>query len=122
MNKKIFDEVPKLHTYFEEHRQELLDDIMDMIRIPSVNAPEEKNAPFGVECVQALEAITARARAFGLKTAILENKVAYVDMTDCPAQLDILAHVDVVPAGDGWSVTEPFVPLLKDGNLYGCTY
>ena len=62
---------------------------------------------------------TARAGTFGLKPAILENKVVYVDMNDCPAQLDILAHVDVVPAGDGWSVTEPFVPLLRDGKLYG---
>ena len=119
MNKNVSSEVPRLHAYFEEHRKELLDDIMDMIRIPSVNAPEEKNAPFGVECVRALEAITARAEVFGLKPTILENKVAYVDMNDCPAQLDILAHVDVVPAGDGWSVTEPFVPLLRDGKLYG---
>lgn len=119
MNKNVSDEVPRLHAYFEEHRKELLDDIMDMIRIPSVNAPEEKNAPFGVECVRALEAITARAEVFGLKPTILENKVAYVDIHDCPAQLDILAHVDVVPAGDGWSVTEPFVPLLRDGKLYG---
>lgn len=73
-----------------------------------------------MECARALKAITARAGTFGLKPAILENKVAYVDMNDCPAQLDILAHVDVVPAGDGWSVTEPFVPLIKDGKLYGC--
>ena len=72
-----------------------------------------------MECARALKAITARAGTFGLKPAILENKVVYVDMNDCPAQLDILAHVDVVPAGDGWSVTEPFVPLLRDGKLYG---
>ena len=72
-----------------------------------------------MECARALKAITARAGTFGLKPAILENKVAYVDMNDCPAQLDILAHVDVVPAGDGWSVTEPFVPLIKDGKLCG---
>ena len=26
-------------------------------------------------------------------------------------------HVDVVPAGDGWD-TNPFVPVIKDGNIY----
>ena len=26
-------------------------------------------------------------------------------------------HVDVVPPGDGWS-SEPFTPLIKDGNIY----
>ena len=48
---------------------------------------------------------TARAGTFGLKSAILENKVVYVDMNDCPAQLDILAHVDV---------------LKSFGNIYIC--
>ena len=32
MNKNVSDEVPRLHAYFEEHRKELLDDIMEMIR------------------------------------------------------------------------------------------
>ena len=27
-------------------------------------------------------------------------------------------HLDVVPAGDGWD-TNPFVPLIKDGYIYG---
>lgn len=27
-------------------------------------------------------------------------------------------HIDVVPAGDGWS-TNPFVPMIKDGFVYG---
>src|SRR5699024_10557105 len=35
------------------------------------------------------------------------------------SQLDILAHLDVVPAGEGWTVTEPFEPVEKDGRLYG---
>ena len=28
------------------------------------------------------------------------------------------AHMDVVPAGEGWS-TEPFKPVVKDGRVYG---
>ncbi len=28
-------------------------------------------------------------------------------------------HYDVVPPGTGWSVTEPFKPLVKDGRMYG---
>ena len=31
--------------------------------------------------------------------------------------LGILAHLDVVPAGDGWD-TDPFEPVVKDGRLY----
>ncbi len=109
----------RIQAYFRDHRQELLEDIMAMVRIPSVNAPAQEGAPFGPACAQALEAMAARARDFGMKAMILEHKVAAVDLNGCPPQLDILAHVDVVPAGDGWTVTEPFVPLLKDGKLYG---
>ncbi len=25
----------------------------------------------------------------------------------------------LVPAGEGWTVTEPFEPVIKDGKLYG---
>ncbi len=28
-------------------------------------------------------------------------------------------HYDVVPGGTGWTVTEPFKPIIKDGKLYG---
>lgn len=30
-----------------------------------------------------------------------------------------LGHSDVVPAGTGWSVTQPFSPRVVDGKLYG---
>ena len=63
MNKNVFEQLPRIHAYFQEHREELLDDIMRMIRIPSVNAPAQENAPFGAECVRALEAMTEWATA-----------------------------------------------------------
>ena len=28
-------------------------------------------------------------------------------------------HYDVVPGGPGWTVTDPFKPVIKDGKLYG---
>lgn len=28
-------------------------------------------------------------------------------------------HYDVVPGGPGWSVTEPFKPVIRDGKMYG---
>lgn len=109
----------RIQAYFQEHREELLEDIMTLVRIPSVNAPPQAGAPFGTACAQVLDAAADMARAYGMSAQILEHKVAAVDLNSCPAQLDILVHLDVVPAGDGWTVTEPFVPLLQDGKLYG---
>jgi len=34
-------------------------------------------------------------------------------------RLWILTHLDVVPPGEGWTVTEPFKPLVRDGKVYG---
>ena len=42
-----------------------------------------------------------------------------VDLNDRPDALHILGHLDVVPAGEGWTVTEAFVPRLENGLLYG---
>ncbi|MCE4602104.1 MAG: M20 family metallopeptidase [Desulfurococcales archaeon] len=35
------------------------------------------------------------------------------------ARLHFNGHYDVVPGGQGWTVTEPFKPVVKDGRLYG---
>ena len=48
-----------------------------------------------------------------------DNYVGTADLNDGEHQLDILAHLDVVPAGEGWTVTQPFEPIVKDGKLYG---
>lgn len=110
---------PRVQTYFQTHRQELLEDIMALVKIPSVNAPAAEGAPFGPECARVLDFAVLRAQAFGMEARVLDHRVAVVDLNQCPPRLDILAHLDVVPAGDGWSVTQPFQPLLLDGRLYG---
>ena len=33
--------------------------------------------------------------------------------------LGIIGHLDVVPAGDGWTKCDPFEPVIEDNKLYG---
>lgn len=35
------------------------------------------------------------------------------------ASICLNGHVDVVPPGKGWEATDPFVPAVRDGKLYG---
>ena len=109
----------KIKEYFEVHKQEMLDDIMAAIRIPSVNGPEKPGMPFGEENAKVLAFAASLAKELGLKAEVLENKVAVIDLNEQPAELDILAHLDVVPAGDGWTETEPFSGEIKNGRIYG---
>ena len=75
--------------------------------------------PYGEGCSEALRAALHIAECYGFSINNYDNYVGTVDMNDKEAQLDILAHLDVVPAGDGWTVTEPFEPVVKDGKIYG---
>ena len=55
----------------------------------------------------------------GFKTRNYENFVGAIDLNDQPTELDILAHLDVVPGGDNWTITTPFEPRVLDGRIYG---
>lgn len=49
----------------------------------------------------------------GVKNIFLTKKFSDDSMHLCFA-----GHIDVVPAGEGW-LTSPFVPMIKDGFIYG---
>ena len=59
------------------------------------------------------------AEGYGFAISNYDNYVGTVDFGGTESQLDILAHLDVVPAGEGWTVTKPFEPVEQDGKLYG---
>ena len=109
----------KLKDYFAQHRQELVDDICRLIRIESVRDVPQEGMPYGVGPAAALNTAKEMARDMGFAVTDYDGCVAAVDMNDKPTQLDILAHLDVVPGGEGWTVTTPFSPVEKDGLLYG---
>ena len=54
-----------------------------------------------------------------MRTRNYENYVGTADLNDHKTILNILAHLDVVDEGSGWTVTEPYLPRLVDGMLYG---
>lgn len=109
----------KIDAYIDEHRQEMLDDICELCRINSEKMSAEEDMPFGPGAAECLDAALDMAEGYGFEVMDYDGYVGCVDMNELPKQLDILAHLDVVPAGEGWEITEPFEPIEKDGNLYG---
>ena len=109
----------KIEAYIDSHRQEMLDDICTLCRINSEKMPYSAGKPYGEGAFMALNAALDLAERYGFSVNNYDNYVGTADLNDGPAQLDILAHLDVVPAGEGWTVTEPFEPVEKDGKLYG---
>ena len=109
----------QLSEYFAAHRQELVEDISALVRIRSDRQDPLPGKPYGEGPAAALAEAMAIASRHGFAVKNYDNYVCAVDFSDAETQLDILAHLDVVPVGNGWRVTEPFQPLEKDGRLYG---
>lgn len=109
----------RIEEYFERNRDRMIDDICRLIRIDSSKGEPQEGKPFGAGPAAALAQALDMAKEMGFRTTNYDNYAGAVDLNDQPGQLDILAHLDVVPAGEGWTVTEPFAPIVKDGKLYG---
>ncbi len=109
----------EIEEYIEAHKQEMLEDICRLCRINSEKMPYKEGMPFGPGAFEALTEALAMAESYGFSINNYDNYVGTVDLNDKDTQLDILAHLDVVPAGEGWKETEPFEPVVKNGKIFG---
>ncbi len=107
-----------LRRYMEEHKADIVRDLSLLAAIPSVEGSSTPDAPFGVFCKEALDTALALFSPLGAK---ITDAATYglADVGTGEAHIGVFTHLDVVPAGDGWRVCEPFTPTLCDGVLYG---
>ncbi len=106
--------------WMEEHREELLEDLKTLCRIPSVAGEPAENAPYGEGPAKALAAAMEMCRGYGFAVTNYDWHVAAADLGPAEGRsLDMLAHLDVVGEGDGWD-SDPYEPVVKDdGYIYG---
>lgn len=107
-----------LRQYMEEHKEDIVRDLSLLAAIPSVEGEATPDAPLGVFCKEALDAGLALFSLAGAKTT---DAVTYglADFGTGEAHIGVFTHLDVVPAGDGWRMCEPFSPTLCGDVLYG---
>ena len=108
-----------IEAYFEQNWFPMMKDIARIVSINSEKMPAEEGMPFGRGPYEALQEFLALAQEHGFEPKNYDNYVGAIDLNDKEKQLDILAHLDVVPAGEGWTVTDPYEPIMKDGKIYG---
>jgi len=109
-----------IRAWFEAHRDTMVEDIKTLVRIQSDRTEPLPGMPYGEGPFRSLEAAMAICRREGFDGRLYDNRVGTADLTDLPAGLDILAHMDVVPApAEKWTVCQPFEPIERDGRLYG---
>lgn len=108
----------KIRDYVVAHREAILQDLSDLISIPGVAKPGKDNLPYGRECYESLLRFEAIAKRMGFETTIYDDAVLTIEWGSKPLQLGIMAHLDVVAAGDGWD-TDPYAMVQMDDRLVG---
>lgn len=109
-----------MKQFIDETFDRQVRDLQELVRIPSVSRGEpETGMPLGRHVHDALEKAFSIAHGLGLTdTRSLDGYCGVIDYGEGDETLLIMAHLDVVPAGPGWSL-EPFSGEIRDGRLYG---
>ncbi len=109
-----------VNKWIDAHLDEYIEDLKNFVSINSVQGSYEQGKPFGDGPFDALNFAIDLASKYGFAVNNYDSYVGTADFDpELPRSLDMLAHCDVVPAGEGWTVTDPFVPVVKDGRIYG---
>lgn len=104
MKPEIQAYVQKADAWINAHKAEFIAEIQGLARIPSISRPEEAvpDAPFGAECRRVLDHALERGKAYGFDTEDLDGFAGVISMGDRGNAIGLIAHLDVVPTGDGW--------------------
>ena len=110
----------KLNAIIESMHDEMIDTLQKWIRVPSVKGEAAPGAPFGKEVRSMLDMALADCEQMGFKTQNFDGYIAHADLGEGSNEdaLAILAHLDVVPEGDGWKYP-PYGAVIENGRMYG---
>ena len=104
--------------FVQDEWPRVLADLDTLVRIDSHEdlAHAASGAPFGPGPRAALDAATQMMDGYGFAMHDCEGHCGYFDIAGTSdKQLGIIGHLDVVPAGDGWT-REPFA-LTREGDI-----
>ena len=99
-------------------KDKMIESLQQNLRIPSVQGPAEADAPYGAGIRRSLEHALSTAEALGFSVTNLDNQMGWCEYGEGEEMIAVLGHLDVVPAGDGWTC-DPFGGEIKDGKIWG---
>lgn len=118
-------EAPVLGNVVDAYREDIVACLQELIRYPSVRGPSRPGSPFGSPVHEALRHLLALGERWGFKTRDVDGYAGYVEFGpegERPSideeTVAVLTHLDVVPAGEGWT-HPPYAGVLEDGRVYG---
>jgi succinyl-diaminopimelate desuccinylase len=103
----------------EKHRESLLHHLTELCAIESIRdeSTAREGAPFGEKIAQALDYMLQLGERDGFRVKNVDGYAGHIETGEGTELVGVLAHLDVVPTGDGWT-SPPFSPQIRDGNFY----
>lgn len=95
-----------------DYKEDIIKDLAKLVEIKSVSAQGKE------EPQRALDFVLKRAEEMGLIVKNVDNIAGHAQLGTEGKLCGVLTHLDVVPAGEGWSVP-PFELTRKNGRIYG---
>ena len=106
-----------MQTDIERYFDACVRSIAEIVKIDSSQCPALPGKPFGEGAARALHYFLRLAESFGFETHNYDNYIGEV-VFGSGEPFAILCHLDVVPAGSGWT-HDPFGGEIADGKIYG---
>lgn len=105
-----------MYKFVEENKNKMLENLKTLVSYNSVYSDDVK--PFGQINRNVLDEALKMMEENGFTTKNLDYYCGYGEIGQGDEVIGILAHLDIVPAGDGWDC-DPFNMIEKDGYVYG---
>lgn len=103
----------------KNYKKESLETLKEIVSYNTVRGEELEGMPFGETNKKCLTRFLEIARGLGLETKDVDGYAGHVEWKGKEDGLvGILGHLDVVPAGEGWT-HDPFACEIEDGYMYG---
>jgi acetylornithine deacetylase/succinyl-diaminopimelate desuccinylase-like protein len=67
----------QIHNFVQTHKEEIIETLKELIKIPSIRGVAEKNAPFGKECARVLGFAQELYEKNGFKTELNQTTDTY---------------------------------------------
>ena len=99
-------------------QNEMIACLQENLQIPSVQDEAAEGAPYGIQVRKCLDHVLTSAEALGFKTVNVDNHVGWCEYGEGEEMVAVLGHLDVVPAGDGWTC-DPYGGEIRDGKIWG---
>ncbi len=102
----------------ENYKDQIINSTQELIKIKSVAGEPIPGKPYGEGPSQALDKALEIASNLGFNATNLDGYIGFAEFGQGNEYVAVLAHVDVVPEGDGWTYP-PYGGEIHYGKIYG---